>query len=91
MSVCLVNSLVTAQRYASMICAVALCPCLSVCLLQVGVLSKWPNEASWFLTWELPFTCPTLYYEILVPLKIRVTSVWNFVQNCGPRKFFPGK
>jgi len=44
MSVCLVNSLVTAQRYASVICAVALCPCLSVCLLQVGVLSKWPNE-----------------------------------------------
>jgi len=34
---------------------------LSVCLSQVGVLSKRLDESSWFLAWELPSTHPTLY------------------------------
>jgi len=31
--------------------AMALCPSVSVCLSQVGVLSKRINESSWFLAW----------------------------------------
>jgi len=31
--------------------AMALCPSVSVCLSQVGVLSKRMNESSWFLAW----------------------------------------
>ena len=42
--------------YACAVLAMALCPCLS----QVGVLSKWMNESSWFLACELPSTRPTL-------------------------------
>ena len=45
---------------------IALCPsvCLSVsvCLSQVGVLSKRMNESSWFLTRELPSTLPLLLH-----------------------------
>ena len=57
--------------------AMALCPsvCLSVSvrLSQIGVLSKWLYESSWFLAWELPSTHPTLYEkEILVSPKIRI-------------------
>ena len=42
---------------------------VSVCLTQVGVLSKRLNESSWVLAWELFSTCDTLCSkEILVPL-----------------------
>ena len=34
--------------------------CLSVCLSQVGVLSKRMNELSWFLQWDLHSTHPIL-------------------------------
>ena len=34
--------------------AMSLCP--SLCLSQVGVLSKRMNESSWFLVWQLPST-----------------------------------
>jgi len=48
-----------AVYYRAMLC-MALCPSVSVCLSQVGVLSKWLNESSWFLASELPSTRPTL-------------------------------
>ena len=33
---------------------------VSVCLSQVGVLSKRMDESGWFLAWQLPSTYPTL-------------------------------
>jgi len=33
-----------------------LCLCLSLCLSQVGVLAKRPNESSWVLAWQSPST-----------------------------------
>ena len=65
----------TARRYASAVYAMALCLCLSVCLClsEVGVLLKWLNGLSGFLTWRLPSTYPTLCYkEIVLTPKIRV-------------------
>jgi len=57
-------------------------PCMSVCLLQVGFLSKRLNELSWFLAWELTSTYPTLCCkEICASQKIRYFSLWNFVPN----------
>jgi len=57
-------------------------PCMSVCLLQVGFLSKQLNELSWFLARELTSTYPTLCCkEICAPQKIRYFSLWNFVPN----------
>jgi len=47
--------------------AAALCP--SVCLLQVGVLSKQLDESSWFSVWKLPST-----YSTLCRNEIRVSS-----------------
>ena len=35
---------------------------VSVCLSQVGVLSKRVNESGWFLAWELHSIYPTLCY-----------------------------
>jgi len=50
-----------------------LCPPVSVCLSQVGVLSKRLNESSWFLAGELRSTYPTLCYkDIHVASKISV-------------------
>ena len=43
--------------------AMALCPCLSVCLSQVGVLSKRMDGVIWFLTWRLLSTSPTLCFK----------------------------
>jgi len=68
------------------------CICLSVymCLAQVGVVSKRLNESSWFLAWELPSICPTLYCtNIRVPPKIRILPS-KFVPNSGLRKFHHG-
>jgi len=60
----------------------------SVCLLQLGVLSKRMDESCWFLAWELPSTHPTLCSkEIQGHSKIRVLSSWNFATNSGLRKF----
>ena len=74
--------------------ATALClsVCLSVCLSQVGVLSKRLNVSSWFLAWELPSTCPTVYCKkIRPPSKITARiSLWNFIPNSGLRKFRHG-
>ena len=39
---------------------IAMALCLSVCLSQVGVLSKRLNESSWFEARELPSTHPPL-------------------------------
>ena len=56
---CDISTVFTARCYASAVLAMGLC--LSVCLSQVGVLSKQLDESSWFLARELPFTRPTLY------------------------------
>ena len=46
---------------------------VSVCLSQVGVLSKWMDRSSWFVACVLLSTYPTLCYkEIQVCTKIRV-------------------
>jgi len=51
--------------------AMAMCPCLSVCLSQVGVETD--KRIGLVLAWELPSTYPTLRYkEIQVSSKIRV-------------------
>jgi len=55
--------------------AVSLRLSVSVCLSQVGVLSKWMDGSSWFLARRLLSTCPTLFFEeIQVYPKIRVSS-----------------
>ena len=64
--------LVPARRCASA-GTIATAPCLSVCLSQVGVLSKRINESGWFLACELPSTCLTLCHKkIQVSSKVRV-------------------
>jgi len=51
--------------------------CLSVCLSQVGVLSKLMNESSsWFLTRELSLTYPTLCCK-----EIQVPSIQGFIPS----------
>ena len=51
--------------------------CLSVCLSQVGVLSKRMNElSSWFLTRELSLTYPTLCCK-----EIQVPSIQGFIPS----------
>ena len=54
----------------------ALCPCLSlsVCLLQVGVLSKWLNESSWFWHGSFSPLSYTVLKEIQVSPKIKVLA-----------------
>jgi len=47
------------RRYASAVPTMA-GVCLSVCLSQVGVLSKRLDESSWFLDCVLPSTYPIL-------------------------------
>ena len=56
---------------------------VALCLSQVGVLSKWVNEWSWFLAWELPTsTYLTLCYkEIRVSSKIRVLPSGTLLQT----------
>ena len=41
--------------------AMALCLCLSVCLSQVGVLSKWSDLAG---SWHVGFFRPILYCDV---------------------------
>jgi len=47
-------------RDATLARVLAVCLSVSVCLSQVGVLSKQMDESNCFLARELPFTCPTL-------------------------------
>ena len=58
----------------------------SVCPSQVGVLTKWLNESSWFFTF-LPGASFHLSYTVLkgnsVISKNKGTSLWNFVLNSG--------
>ena len=63
----------------------ALCLCLSVCLSQVGVLSKGMDGLICVLAWRLLSTSPTLHFK-----EIRVngvTSPWNFFLNSGLLNF----
>jgi len=65
--------------------------CLSVCLSEVGILSKRQNESSCFLACELPSTHPTpSSKEILVSTQNKGISLWNFVPNSALRKFCHG-
>jgi len=51
----------------------AMALCLSVSVLQIGVLSKRLNESGWFWAREILSTCPTLCCkEIPVSSNIRV-------------------
>jgi len=53
--------------------AIALCLCLSVCLPQVGILSKWMDGSSWFWHIWLLSTYPTLCCKkVQVSTKITV-------------------
>jgi len=65
--------------------------CLSVCMSQVGVLSKRLNESSWFLAWELSSTYSAQRYkEIRVPSKIKVLPSGTLLQTLDLRKFCHG-
>jgi len=69
----------TARCYACAVLAIGLCP--SVCLSQVGVLSKWLDGSSWFLAWRLRSTSPTLCFKenkIQVSAKIAVLPSGTF-------------
>ena len=67
------------------------CVCLSVCVSQVGVLSKRMDGSSWLLAWRLLSTYLTLCYrDIPVSGKIKVgyfPFLLNFVLNVRYRKF----
>ena len=55
---------------------------LSVRLSQAGIVSKRPDDSSWFLAWRLPSTYPALCYkEIWVSPKIRVLSSGTLSQT----------
>jgi len=66
---------------------------VSVCLSQVGVLSKWLNNRGGF--WHVSFLPPSFqlpsFYTVLkgnsVIFKNKGTSLWNFFLNSGLRKF----
>jgi len=67
---------------------VSVCVCLSVCLSQVGVLSKGLNESSWF--WRGCFL-PSILHCVKRKfgyLQNKGTSLWNIVPNCGLRENF---
>ena len=56
--------------------------CLSVCLSQVGVLSKRMGGIIWFLAWGVISTCPTQHAkEIQVSAKITVVPSGTFRQT----------
>ena len=66
--------------YASMVYGMA--QCLSVCLPQATVLSKWLNRSSWFVTQRLPsLTYPALCYKgiIRVFLSGKLSQTLNLV------------
>ena len=66
---------IAARCYTSAVYAMALClsVCVCVCPSQVGVLLKWLDGSSRFLTWRLPSTYPTLCYKgIRVTPKISI-------------------
>jgi len=73
-----------ARRYASAgrptsYCPVSVSVCLSVCLSQVGVLSKWMDGPNWFLACRLFSTFATLSYkEIRLSPKIRALPSKTF-------------
>jgi len=61
----------SAQHYASVVLAMALCLCVH--LSQASIVSKRLDKSSWVLAWRLPFTYPTLCFrEIWASPKIRV-------------------
>ena len=81
-----------ARRYASAgtshgPVSVRLCVCLSVCLSQVGVLSKRMNESSWFFgtgaSFDPRFTVLKGNSDIS---KNNYTSLWNVLQNSEIKK-----
>ena len=70
----------------ALVLAMALCP--SICLSQVGVLSKRMDESSCFYGMGAFFH---MSYTVLKGnsdiFKNKGTSLWNFVPNFGLRKF----
>jgi len=64
----------TARRYASAVCAMAVCPsvCLSVCPSQAGAVSKRLDESSWFWHGGFRLSHTVLYKENCVSPKINV-------------------
>jgi len=60
------------------------CPSVSVCLSQVGVLSKRLNESSWFLGMGASF--PHILHSVIRKFGY-LQKYENFVPNSGLRKF----
>ena len=64
---------------------------VSVCLSQVGVLSKRLNESDCFLVRVLPSTYLTLCYKtILIRPEIKLLPSGTLFQSCGLGKFHHG-
>jgi len=78
---CIIKRFTRARHYAiERVLAMALC--LRLCLTQLGVLSKQLDKPSWFLSWELPSTYPTLCCkEIQTTSKIRVLPSGNLLKT----------
>jgi len=75
--------IITSLSCAGAVYAVVVCP--STRPSQAGIVSKQPDESSWFLAWRLPSIYSTLCCkEILVPREISVLP-------SGYRKFRYGK
>ena len=65
--------------------------CLSVCLSQVGELSKRLDESRSFLVCRLASTYPTLCFEeIQVSTNVRIVPLWNLVLSTELGKFRHG-
>jgi len=54
---------VVAISMLTWVLAMTLCPCLSVCLSQVGVLLKWLDGLSWVFALLLHSTRPTMCFK----------------------------
>jgi len=71
--------IITARRFASTVYAVVSCP--SVRLSQAGIVSKRPDESSWFWHGDFLPPIPHCYKEIWVSPKIRALSTGTLSQT----------
>ena len=89
-----IHLLLTARRYASAVCAIAVCLCLSVCL-SVYHKSEFYIETAkrieLFFGMGLSSTSPNCVVREFGYLQNKCTSLWNFVPNSVLRRFRRGK
>ena len=79
------HGIFTARRYSS---AVLRCLYLSVCLSQVGIVSKREDDSSWYSACRLPSAYPSLCCKkTSVPPKVRILFFETLFQTIGLENF----